>query len=197
MEFRVFIDVIDQNEQFDNRDGNWQFVYATDPFGNFFVSWNWLAAWHCRCPVLRQVLSAGRAATMLVNISAAEVSERETAPFPLFRDPLFDQFFRDFFEPRRQRVTRTSLGSGVITRPEGYVLTNQHLILRGTRIRLDAALARYCEDQDPGPLADPPSMLSLTLNLQALGAVHQPTGRPAKGCFRLNVMQGAKRPAIF
>ena len=81
-----------------------------------------------RTPVVRAV---ERTQPAVVNVSA----EQGVA---VQRDPFFDQFFNDFFEarPRRQRYTRTSLGSGVIVRPDGYVLTNAHVVARGQNIKV-------------------------------------------------------------
>jgi serine protease Do len=81
-----------------------------------------------RTPVVRAVELTRPA---VVNISAEEVVVVQ-------RDPFFDQFFNDFFEtrPRAQRYTRTSLGSGVIVRSDGYVLTNAHVIARGSKIKV-------------------------------------------------------------
>jgi Do/DeqQ family serine protease len=81
-----------------------------------------------RTPVVRAV---ERTQPAVVNVSADQVVTAQ-------RDPFFDQFFNDFFEarPRRQRYTRTSLGSGVIVRPDGYVLTNAHVIARGQSIKV-------------------------------------------------------------
>lgn len=45
---------------------------------------------------------------------------------PLFADPLFRRFFGDNL-PRQQRM-ESSLGSAVIMSPEGYLLTNNHVI---------------------------------------------------------------------
>jgi serine protease Do len=51
-----------------------------------------------------------------------------------FGDDVFEEFFRDF-APRR-RVRQTSLGSGVIVDPEGYVVTNAHVVARATAIEV-------------------------------------------------------------
>lgn len=72
----------------------------------------------------------------VVNISTEQVVEQPTSPFGHRQDPFFDEFFRDFLEQRRERVTRTSLGSGVLIRPDGYILTNQHVVLKGSRIHV-------------------------------------------------------------
>ncbi len=89
-----------------------------------------------KTPVVEAVQKVGPA---VVNISSESVVTRQTSPFPAFRDPLFEDFFHDFFEPRVQRFKQTSLGSGVLIRPDGYILTNQHVILHGTKIKVTLA----------------------------------------------------------
>ncbi len=70
-----------------------------------------------------------RAAPAVVNIfSTRMVSARRTVP-PLFDDPFFRRFFGEDF-PRGVPRTRVqnSLGSGVIVREDGIIVTNHHVI---------------------------------------------------------------------
>jgi len=89
-----------------------------------------------RGPVVRAV---EKVSPVVVNISTEAVIEEQRSPFPFPRDPFFDDFFRDFFEPRPRRYTRTSLGSGVIVGTDGVIVTNAHVILRSSRIHVTLA----------------------------------------------------------
>ncbi len=84
----------------------------------------------------RVVEAVERASPAVVNISAEQTVIQRPMPFA---DPLFDDFFRDFFDTRPRRSTRSSLGSGVIVRADGTILTNEHVILRGSRIHVTLA----------------------------------------------------------
>ena len=76
-------------------------------------------------PVVKAVRLAGPA---VVNVYTKEMIAR--------RDMSGD-FFRDVFEPRyERRLETTSLGSGTIIDAEGHVLTNNHVVKRGTKIRV-------------------------------------------------------------
>src|SRR5262252_1525873 len=66
-----------------------------------------------------------RAMPAVVNISSSKVVRQQQLPRGMFDDPFFRQFFGDRMpqmQPRSQR--ETSLGSGVVVSPDGYILTN-------------------------------------------------------------------------
>jgi Do/DeqQ family serine protease len=104
--------------------------------------------------VVRAVKKVGPA---VVNISSEyEVAQRSNPFFGFGRDPFFDSFFRDFFEPRHeQRYKGQSLGSGVIVDgEEGYILTNEHVIARGSKIKVVLQDKREFEAQLVGASPD-------------------------------------------
>jgi serine protease Do len=85
-------------------------------------------------PVVKKVLPA------VVTISSSKVVKTQTGrggQTPM--DPFFRQFFGgdsggQFNAPREQR--EQGLGSGVIVSPEGYILTNNHVVDGATDIRV-------------------------------------------------------------
>jgi Do/DeqQ family serine protease len=96
----------------------------------------WCAANLRENAVVRAVKKVGPA---VVNINSEyEIAQRSNPFFGFGGDPFFDSFFRDFFEPRyERRYTGQSLGSGVIVDgEEGYILTNEHVIARSTKVKV-------------------------------------------------------------
>ena len=74
---------------------------------------------------------AGQAVKGVVNISSLQVVRAPNSPFA--NDPFFRYFFGDdqFFGSRDRRSL--SLGSGVMISPDGYVVTNNHVVGENVR----------------------------------------------------------------
>jgi serine protease Do len=69
-------------------------------------------------PVVKKAIPA------VVNIYTRKVIQN---PTPMFADPLFRQFFGDAFGAIPRERVQNSLGSGVIVRSSGVVITNNHV----------------------------------------------------------------------
>ncbi|MTW09840.1 Do family serine endopeptidase [Pseudoduganella eburnea] len=65
--------------------------------------------------------AASRAMPAVVNILTSKAVRKR---HPLSRDPFFKRFFGD----RDEEDDQNSLGSGVIVSPQGYILTNYHVV---------------------------------------------------------------------
>jgi Do/DeqQ family serine protease len=79
--------------------------------------------------------AVGRAMPAVVNVFTSK--EVRAARNPLLNDPLFRRFFGDPFGDDPQRAS--SLGSGVIVSPAGYILTNNHVVEAADEIEVALA----------------------------------------------------------
>ncbi len=80
-------------------------------------------------------LAARRAAPAVVSITATRVGNN-----PHANDPRFREFFGQ--PGNRNAPSQVGLGSGVIVAPEGYVLTNHHVVEGATDIQVQLADGR-------------------------------------------------------
>ena len=96
-----------------------------------FGSVTWAENDNRRTPIVRAVERVGAS---VVNINTEEVAPAVRNPFRDSRNPFFDHFFKEFFPSRDNN--RRSLGSGVIIHPEGYILTNEHVVSKATIIKV-------------------------------------------------------------
>jgi serine protease DegQ len=73
-----------------------------------------------------------KAAPSVVNISTSK--EVRVPRNPMLNDPVFRRFFGDQVGSETQKAT--SLGSGVIVSPAGYILTNNHVVEAADEIEI-------------------------------------------------------------
>ncbi|MEO0095071.1 MAG: trypsin-like peptidase domain-containing protein [candidate division WOR-3 bacterium] len=85
------------------------------------------------------VLAANKVGPAVVSITVIQTRIITVSPFD---DEFFRRFFGDFFPEHRYRQQVKSLGSGVVISPDGYILTNEHVVSNATEINVTLPDAR-------------------------------------------------------
>lgn len=112
-------------------------------------------------PLLKPALPA------VVSITSSRLVKVPQSPF--FNDPFFQQFFGGQMPHAPEEQREHGLGSGVIISPDGYILTNNHVIEKSTDIKVTLPDKR----QFPGKVvgADPQTDIAVV----KIGATGLPT----------------------
>jgi len=124
-------------------------------------------------PVASYADTVSKATPAVVTIHS-RMRSRQPQQFPFFNDP----FFRRFFGERENQQApsqpqRQGLGSGVIVREDGYIVTNHHVIDGADQIEVDLNDNRTIQAQVVG--SDAPSDLAV-LKVNASGLPVLPMG---------------------
>jgi serine protease Do len=117
-----------------------------------------------------------KVAPSVVTIRSERVVRQAASPF--MQDPFFQQFFGmqgHNFKPQPRE--EGALGSGVIVSPDGYILTNAHVVEGATKIRVDLPDRRTFVAKLVG--SDQPSDLAV-LKIDANGLHALPLGDASK-----------------
>ena len=102
--------------------------------------------------------------------AAAAVVSINTSQSPATNPHLEDPWFRFFYGERNSTQPQTGLGSGVIVSPDGYILTNNHVIEEADEIQVTLNDGRTAVAQVIG--TDPETDLAvLKINLTNLPAI--------------------------
>ncbi|HEV2386225.1 MAG TPA: DegQ family serine endoprotease [Candidatus Acidoferrales bacterium] len=109
----------------------------------------------------------------VVYISTTKVVQRRNMWTPFFNDPLFQQFFGNQNPGSAVPEKEYALGSGVIVRPDGLILTNNHVVAGADDVRVTLSDKRQLKAKVLG--TDPQTDLAV-LKIDANGLTALPLG---------------------
>lgn len=112
--------------------------------------------------------AAQKAMPAVVNVFSSK--DGSLPPDPRAKDPLFRYFFGNRNARKQQDEPAANLGSGVIVSPEGYILTNQHVVDGADQIEVALADGRTATAKVIG--SDPETDLAvLKINMTNLPTI--------------------------
>jgi Do/DeqQ family serine protease len=104
---------------------------------------------------------------------------------PFLSDPFFRQFFGQMGRPRDQR--EEGLGSGIIVSPNGYILTNNHVVEKANSLRVELSDGRHFSGKTVG--TDPQTDLAVVKitadSLPTLPFANSDAARVGDLCFAI------------
>ncbi|MDB5729677.1 MAG: protease Do [Noviherbaspirillum sp.] len=114
----------------------------------------------------------------VVNVTATHTVRQGSKEMPVPEDEALAEFFRRFFPPTDpQEYQARGLGSGFIISPDGYVLTNAHVVAESDEVTVKLTTKREYKAKLIG--ADLPTDVAL-LKIDAGNLPVTPIGDPAK-----------------